>query len=309
MSKTRSLTVNFFQIVPGGSGEPDFERLFNCFSVLDPSTLTDKHKKLDYQLCSHVVERRDGFVTGALSNGQTGGVLPYRHDQSGNMFPVLNPGEKLVHPTCFFYDIQRSVLLLESITKGATDSDWCQYFQTNLINCPVISGKVIRRGELDDVVSNLRYITQFHVEVAGYRRDDLFAPLAKSRSVKEFTTLAESSRSNSVNCTLKTDVRPKKKKTGREGQESLEPSFIRKSIDAFLGEPEVRVLKLSGIDENDDYVPLINLLEFRLRDTITVDISELSTANLSLKKRVERLRMLHNSHLSNLAPYDKPGKK
>lgn len=306
MSKTRSLTVNFFQIVPGGSDEPDFERLIKCFDALNPSALTDKHKKLDYELCSHVVEHKAGFVTGAISNGQTGGVLPYRHDPSGNMFPVLNPGEKLVHPTCFFYDIQRSILLLESITKGATEADWCLYFQNNLPNCPVIGGKVVRKGELDDVVKNLRYITQFHVEVAGYRRDDLFSPMAKSRSVKEFTALAESSKSNIVNCTLKTDVKPKRKNQGRKDQESLEPGFIKKSIDAFLGEPEVRVLKLSGIDEADDYVPLINLLEFRLRDTIQVDISELSTANLSLKKRVERLRMLHTSHLPNLVRYDKP---
>jgi hypothetical protein len=306
MSQTRTLTVNFFQIVPGGSDEPDFDRLLKSFNTLNPLGLNDVHKKLDYQLCSHVVERRDNFITGALSNGQTGGVLPYRHDQSGNMFPVLNPGEKLVHPTCFFYDIERSVLLLESITKGATESDWCLYFQSNIPNCPIINGKVIRRGELDDVVSSLRYITQFHVEVAGYRREDLFTPLAKSRSVKEFTALAESSKSNTVNCTLKTDVKPKTKKNGRQNQESLEPGFIRRSIDAFLGEPEVRSLKLSGINEADDYIPLINLLEFRLRDTIQVDISELSTANLSLKKRVERLRMLHNSHLPDLSPYEKP---
>jgi hypothetical protein len=306
MSKTRSLTVNFFHVVPSGESEVDFERLLQCFSTLDPTTLTDKHKKLDYELCSHVVERRDGFVTGALSNGQSGGILPYRHDQAGNMLPVLGPGEKLVHPTCFFYDTQRSILLLESITKGATESDWCLYFNNNIPNCPNISGKVVRRGELEDVVTNLRYITQFHVEVAGYRREDLFSALAKTRSVKEFTALAESSGSNTVNCTLRTDVKPKSKNKGRQNQESLEPGFIRGAIDAFLGEPEVRTLKLSGINENDDYIPLINLLEFRLRDTIDVDISELSMANLNLKKRVERLRMLHASHLPNLIGYEKP---
>ncbi len=305
MNKTRTLTVNFFQIVPGGGDESDFERLLTCFNTFSPSALTDKHKKLDYELCSHVVERRDGFVTGALSNGQTGGVMPYRYDRVGNMTPVLQPGEKLVHPTCFFYDPARSILMLESITKGATEADWCQYFQNNIPNCPVMHGKVVRKGESDDVVKGLRYITQFHVEVAGYRRDDLFSHLAKTRSVKEFTTLAESSKSNIVNCILRTDVKPKTKKKGRQEQESLEPGFIIGAIDAFLGEPEVRKLTVSGINDADDYVPIINLLEFRLRDTIEVDISELSMANLNLKKRVERLRNLHTSHLPDLIGYEK----
>lgn len=305
MSRSRNITVNFFHIQPLPADESSYSRLAALIGSIDPNTLTDKPKKLDYELCSHVVELRDGFLTGALSNGQTGGLLPYRHNRSGDMMPVLEPGEKLIHPTCFVYDVERSVLLLESIAKGATEADWCFYFHNNLLKAPSLRAQVVEKGELDDLVENLQYITQLDVEVAGFRRDDLFSGLSKKRGVREMAAIAEASHSNTVHCVLKTEIKRKNKHNQRPDQESLEPGFVRRVINNFRQAPEVKKLSLSGINNDNDYVPLINLMEFRLRDSIEVDISELTMANLNLKKRVERLKIVHEKHVANLIRFDK----
>ncbi len=77
-TRTRKISVNFFQIVPGVDSEAEYARLAACFSELDLNTLGERVKKLDFVLEANAIERKDGLLTGAILNEQTGGMMPVK---------------------------------------------------------------------------------------------------------------------------------------------------------------------------------------------------------------------------------------
>lgn len=119
--------------------------------------------------------------------------------------------------------------------------------------------------------------------------------------------MAESAKAAAVNCTLSTEVRRLNKRKMRPEQDSLDKSYVGRLIDKAIGEPDVRTLSISGLYEEDSpRVEIVNLLEFRLSDTLDVPILELSAKNLNLAKRIARLTELLSKHQLLLSRYDRP---
>lgn len=305
--RTRKILVNFFQITPTPATEPSYDRLRAAFNILNVNDLNDRGHRLDFILDCEYVKRENGLLTGAINNGQTGGVMPLRRQGKGLYNEAISPGERLGHPSCFVYDINRSLLLLESLPNGASPNDWSYYFKSHLHDSPAMVATVIERQTSENLLADLKYITRFDINVAGYRRNDLFSQHSSSRELGELSDMAEAAKAATVNCSLSTEVRRLNKKKQRPDQDSLDKSYIRRILDKIRGEPEVQTLAVSGLYEEDSpRVEVINLLEFRLKDEVEVPITELSAVNLNLAKRIARLTELLTTHQELLSRYSRP---
>jgi len=305
--RTRKILVNFYQINPNPSTEPSYERLCKAFKSLDLKTLNDRPHRLDYVLDCEGVKMEKGILYGAINNGQTGGVMPLRRGGKGVYSQPIGPGERLGHLSCFVYDINSSILLLESLPNGASPSDWCFYFKSHLQDSPVMNWAVIEKQTSESLLNDFKYVTKFEIAVAGYRRNDLFSAQSLSRALGEISDLARAGHASTVNCALSTEVRRyNKKKQQRPNQESLDKNYIGRLLDKMKGEPEVQTLTISGLYEDEDTrVDVVNLLEFRLKDVIEVPIAELSAESLNIAKRVIRLQELLGKHSKILARYNR----
>lgn len=305
--RTRKISVNFFQIQPVTKNEAGYDRLRAAFNILQEDTLKDLSHRLDYILSSEYVKRDKNLLTGAINNGQTGGVMPLRRNMQGKFEAPIGPGERLGHPSCFVYDIERSILLLENLPNGASPSDWCLYFKSHLLDSGNMVAAVIERGIPEQLLNNLQYITSFQVSLAASRERNLFNQEVDDLELGELTDLQKAARAPNVDCLLSTKVQRRTKRKTRPGQESLDKSYISKQLDKLLGNPEVKFLTLKGLpDEEAPKVDVINLLEFRLVDQIDVPIDELSAANLNFAKRIIRLQDLLTTHQQVLARYNRP---
>ena len=233
--------------------------------------------------------------------------MPLRRQGKGVYNEAILPGKRLGHPSCFVYDIDRSLLLLESLPNGASPNDWEYYFKSHLHDSPAMAANVIERQTSVNLLTDLKYITRFDINVAGYRRNDLFSEQSSSRELGEISDMAEAAKAATVSCSLSTEVRRLNKKKQRPNQDSLDKSYIGRILDKVRGEPEIQALAISGLYEEDSpHVEIVNLLEFWLKDVVEVPIAELSAENLNLAKRVARLTELLTTHRDLFSRYNRP---
>jgi hypothetical protein len=306
-ARTRKISVNFFQIQPITKNEAGYERLRIAFNILQENNFKDLAHRLDYVLSSEYVKRDKHFLTGAINNGQTGGVMPLRRNTQGRFEAPIGPGERLGHPSCFVYDIERSILILENLPGGVSPADWCLYFKSHLVDSGNMMVSLIEKGLPEQLLDNIEYVTSFQVSLAASRERNLFNQEAKDLELGELTDLQKAARAPNIDCLLSTKVQRRTKRKKRPNQESLDKSYISRQLDKLLGNPEVKFLTLKGLpDEEAPRVDVINLLEFRLVDQIEVPISELSAANLNFAKRIVRLQDLFTIHQQVLARYNRP---
>jgi hypothetical protein len=306
-ARTRKISVNFFQVQPNPQNDFSYDRLRNAFNALDVSTLNDRPHRIDFVLDCEYAKREKGFLTGAISNGQTGGVMPLRRKGKGLYDAAIGPGERLGHPSCFVYDIERSLLLLENLPGGATPADWCFYFKSHLRDSPVISAAVVEKQTSESLLDDIKYLTRFQVAIAQSRQRNLFSENVSDLALGEITDLSAAARARTLDCTLSTEVKRLNKKKQRPGQESLDKGYVKRMLNKLAGNAEVKTLTIAGLTEEESpRIEVINLLEFRLTDTTEVPIAELSAANLNLAKRIIRLNDLLLTHREALSRYDRP---
>lgn len=305
---THRIPVSFFLVSPIGQHVSEYLRLQKSFEALDVSALRNRDRNSFFTLSGHNIISRDGFVQGAINCGQKGGLLPFIQEQDGKLRNAIdsNQGQSLTYPTCFLYNINSSILLMEHMTKGATVADWCLYAHHQLDKAPGMFASIIEKEASAELIDGLKYITKFEISVAGWRRTDLFKSQTKEMSLGEIGDLAKKGRAGKVSCILTTEVKRRNKALQRPEQDSLDRDYVRQMLAEANGVEDIDQLVVYGLyDQADRVASKINLLDFRLQDSVQVPLEELTVSGMNTARRVARLRELHDKHQNILTRYQR----
>lgn len=297
MGDEKRINLNFFKLEPVTKNEeeiPELAKEIRKALLGIPKGFHFKPlKRTDDRIFMYgELVHKKPFILGTLVRMQEQDIPPSFHAQTQVLAPLgLSIEQGLAYPTCFLYDPDVNVVMLENPRNGVTIATLCKFFMFNIDIPKLDTSMVINPVEMEKFL-RMNVISRFHVRIAKVEDGDLLAGDGP-KSVSQIIDSADNTNTD----VLEYKLTALKKKSG-----SLSLARVRKwvtSLMKYKNSKELQVLKITGKDEADEHVSAIDLIEQRLRESITVEKQRLNGSFL-IKEKHDQMIDAYNKHRDGL---------
>ncbi len=263
-TKQKTVQVNFFQLSPASTDPTEIKKdTAQIIGVLDG--LSKDLRKLErgdgnVSIYGDIV-KRGNCVLGTLVNNQMFDVPPRFDDETHALDPLhLSENQGLGYATCFLYDKNTNILMIESVKNGVGPITFVSFLRHNY-SMPLFTPSIVINPK--DIVNfyNMVTINKFHVKVARVEDGTIFK--TKKKSLGQIIKSADDTNTNMLEYKIQ---------TGRK-KKSLRLPKVRQWVKDFLDykeTEEVDILSVSGYDA-EDHKDVIDFIKQRLKDSYKIE--------------------------------------
>ena len=238
------------------------------------------------------IEKRGNVYLGSLVKNQKVNIPPSCDDN--NVIEVLPLGNKkgLGYATCFLYDPNYRIIMIESTSGSVGISVLCDFLENNFTIPSLDPGVVI------NPIDYARYLkfgifTKFQVKIAKLENGTIFN--SSNKTIGQITKVSDKTNTQIFECTMSVGNR----------HEGLVKSVIRRMVDGFLqykNTSELKTLKISGRDTEDGRSETIDFIKQRFKDSFSVPTERL-ISSFDIPDHFTKMIQVYNKHKGSLGVY------
>ena len=291
MPNDRIINLNFFQLSPyRPKSEEDYKNKYKAIQE-GFSNLPDRFKSLRrvediVNLYGNIQVERAGYLLGTLVKTQMNNIPPRFDNDTQLLSPLeLEDNQGLGYPTSFLYDPQTNIVMLESVRGAVGASAFCSFFHNNIKLPKLEPSLVINPVNIQDFYK-MKTITKFEVRIARLENGSIF----RENKKKSFGQIIDSADETNTN------VLEYKLSASRNG--SLTVDKIKDFVSDFLkvnDTEEVKTLKVTGKELDEDRLHPIDFIKQRLRESIVMEQQRL-IGNFYIQDKYQKMEDAFNRH-------------
>ena len=285
---TRNIRVDFYRVDTKNSSIL-FEDVIQQISILPP----DETRNIEirgFPIRLSQSSQRPNFWQGELIRIRMNDI-PTKASLSGDIEPIdLDDDEGLGEETAFLYHIPTKVLMMQRNRLGVSASVFSRYCQRICNLDDYIAFDPILRGDVLVRLAQMHVVRKFELKVA--RVEDLNILQGKNSGVDEILNIRNFF--NAPNISLTVSV-------GNRRDMSL-GNVVDTAISLFRFASEntgnVKKIEVSGAEEDDSQTDIIDLLEYWIKEWVTIHPIEPRT--VSYAERLQALEEAWNQRREEL---------
>lgn len=299
MNDEKRISLDFFKLEPVTKNEeeiPDLAQgIRKALTDIPDGFKFNSLKRTDDRIFmfGELVTKRP-YILGTLVRVQLQDLPPSFDEHTQNLEPLkLSMAQGLAYPTCFLYDPDVNVVMIEHPRGGVTIGTFCKFLMVNLDIPKLDASVVINPVEMEKFL-RMGVINRFHVRIAKVEDGDLLAGEGP-KAVSQIIDSADQTNTDILE--YKLSVRSAKGKGN-----TLSLARVRKWVNTFVkykDTNEVQVLKVTGKDEENEQTSAIDLIKQRLREWISVEKQRLN-GSFMINEKHEMMVEVYNKHRDGL---------
>lgn len=296
--------LSFYQIsIADDDSEDAFNTVAEAFTT--PPTEFEKTVRSDESSVSllrgKLHKDANGLVYGTLIHTQKNDI-PFTFDdetQTEEELTELGDKKGLGYETSFVFDPIVNIVMIENIKNGVGIGSFCHFFSSNFNLNTLEYGVVINPSDIDKL-NRMTTITKFEVKIARLQSGNPFAG-KKNVTANDIIAAADDTNTDTLDFSLS---------VGYKRGESLSLRKIKDFVRDFrklrsTDNKELKKLLVSGRVGDDNPIEPLDLIQQRLKDSITVTRVRLNNLT-TLNTRYEQLTTVYSSHKRELHRAYKP---
>ena len=279
----KTINVDFYSVTMSNDEDPSFENVVRSIH----ETPNDESRNFDIRgvpvrLNDVNDQRRHSGITAEMVRIRMDD-LPARASLSGNIAPFdLNDDEGVGEETAFFYHVPHRILVIQRNRSGVSAAQVAYYFACKAAINGYIHIDPILKQDTMVRFDSVEVVRKFEVSVA--RQQNTAALRYAGAGIGACVDMIEQLGAPHVNITLSMGH--------SRGSLFKEPvkELVRRVLRISGENPDaVKKLRISGKDENEVDVPMLDLLEDRMTESVLVTQDE----NRRLTYAARRSAVLH----------------
>lgn len=291
----KNIACNFFQLVPTRAKTDEeyklqFKQLGDALRNIDKLNVPLSRSE-DLIAQYGEIDKKGSLIFGTLVKVQMTNIPPSFTPTTQMLNPLnLTEDQGLGFPTSFMFDPEVNILMIESVRDAVGTAAFCRLIMQNMDIPAFEAAIVINPADLEKFY-NMTSITKFEVRIAKLENGSIFQESGK-KSVNQIISSADKTN---------TDVLEYKLSTSRTNP-SLSVSRVKGFVKDLLGykeTEEVKMLKITGKEIDDERAVPIDFIKQRLRGFISMEKQRL-IGNFYIKEKYEKMAELYNKHRSGL---------
>lgn len=293
MEKQKTIKLDFFSICPAKESEitsVELERkVSTTFQNLPKSGTMKPLSTSDGVIIAYGdFLKKEGCVLGTLVRCQSSDIPPKINQKTHVLTPLdFSELEGLGYSSCFLFDVQAGVVVMERTSKGPSVHSFTRFFP-NTIDMPKLLSSIIINPVDVEKFYQMGHISKVHIKIAKVENGNIFKKADKKRGVLQIMEPADDTNAG----ILEIRMGVKKKK------ESLVPEKIKgifRDLLDFKDTEEVQILSVVGSEDEEGSPLALDLIKQRLVETFKTDKQRLNGDFLIMEK-FHQMETLYNIH-------------
>jgi len=294
----KTIALNFFQLAPlNENSDPttrteQLKQIADVFTQKVTSYLPIELSESRINLYGSI-EKRGDYYLGTLVKNQISSIPPSYDDSSLKIAKLpLTDSQGLAYQTSFLYYPPARIVMIEHVKNGVSVKTLCDFIEKNFTVDSIEPLIVINPSKLQEFY-NMSYIAKFQMKVSRLENGSIFGANKKTALGKIIDT-ADETNTNTFEYTL----------TARRKTGSLKRGKISSLLRSLLKYDEKEVNKLQVVGRQEDEGPneLIDFIEHKLKDRISVQKTRL-IESFEVNDHYDKLIAVFNIHRPALTNY------